>query len=162
MEPIPVADECRQPQWLFSKVCGRCWAAQAAWLLSAAGSDRPHGGENPSSPSACSLKHERFGGQLGSTQHLACPHRIERSAWPGSRSRRGPVRVRSRRATAPDEHRAAATQFTQAERAQLARLAEEEQSWNPFTRHTAKKEAAKLRAAQGTPRRGAKPSDARL
>ncbi len=43
-----------------------------------------------------------------------------------------------------------ATQFTQAERAQLARLAKGEQSWNPFTHYAAKKEAAKLRAAQGT------------
>jgi hypothetical protein len=42
-----------------------------------------------------------------------------------------------------------ATQFTQAERAELARLAKGQQSWNPFTRHAAKKEATKLRTARG-------------
>lgn len=43
-----------------------------------------------------------------------------------------------------------AAQFTEAERAQLARLAKEEQSWNPFMRRAARKEAARLRVAQGT------------
>ncbi len=40
------------------------------------------------------------------------------------------------------------TQFTPAERAQLARFAKDEQSWNPLARHAARKEMAKLRAAQ--------------
>ena len=41
-----------------------------------------------------------------------------------------------------------ATQFTLAERAQLARLTKEQQYWNPFVRNAAKKEAAKLHAGQ--------------
>jgi hypothetical protein len=41
-----------------------------------------------------------------------------------------------------------ATQLTPPERAQLARLTKEQQSWNPFVRSTARKEAAKLHAAQ--------------
>ena len=41
-----------------------------------------------------------------------------------------------------------ATQFTQAERAQLARLAKEGQSSNPFVRNAAKKEALRLHAGQ--------------
>jgi hypothetical protein len=41
-----------------------------------------------------------------------------------------------------------ATQFTPTERAQLARLTKEEQSWNPFVRSAAKKEAAKLHSEQ--------------
>jgi hypothetical protein len=41
-----------------------------------------------------------------------------------------------------------ATQFTPAERVQLARLAREEQSWNPFLRNAAKREAATLYAEQ--------------
>ncbi len=41
-----------------------------------------------------------------------------------------------------------ATQFTPAERAQLARLTKEQQSWNPFVRNAAKKEALKLHAGQ--------------
>ncbi len=41
-----------------------------------------------------------------------------------------------------------ATQFTLAERAQLARLAKEQQSWNPFVRNAAKKEALKLHTGQ--------------
>ncbi len=41
-----------------------------------------------------------------------------------------------------------ATQFTPAERAQLARLTKEQQSWNPFVRNAAKKEAQKLHAEQ--------------
>ncbi len=40
------------------------------------------------------------------------------------------------------------TQFTPAERAQLARLAKKEESWNPFVRNVAKKEALKLHAGQ--------------
>jgi hypothetical protein len=43
---------------------------------------------------------------------------------------------------------ASLTQFTQAERAQLARLTKEQQSWNPFVRNAAKKEAQNLRAEQ--------------
>ncbi len=43
-----------------------------------------------------------------------------------------------------------ATQFTQAERAQLARLAKEQQSWNPFVRNAAKREASKLHTEQRT------------
>ncbi len=42
----------------------------------------------------------------------------------------------------------AATQFTPAERAQLARLTKEQQSWNPFVRSAAKKEAERLQARQ--------------
>jgi hypothetical protein len=38
--------------------------------------------------------------------------------------------------------------FTPAERAALARLTKEQQSWNPFVRKTAKKEALKPRTAQ--------------
>lgn len=41
-----------------------------------------------------------------------------------------------------------ATQFTPAERVQLARLTREQQSWNPFVRDAAKKEAQKLHAEQ--------------
>ncbi len=41
-----------------------------------------------------------------------------------------------------------ATQFTHAERVQLARLAKEQQSWNPFARNVAKKEALKLHTEQ--------------
>ncbi len=41
-----------------------------------------------------------------------------------------------------------ATQFTPAERAELARLAKEQQSWNPFVRNAAKKEPVKLHAGQ--------------
>jgi hypothetical protein len=41
-----------------------------------------------------------------------------------------------------------ATQFTPAERALLARLTKEQQSWNPFVRNAAKKEAEKLHAGQ--------------
>jgi hypothetical protein len=41
-----------------------------------------------------------------------------------------------------------ATQFTPAERALLARLTKEQQSWNPFVRNAAKKEAAKLHVGQ--------------
>ena len=41
-----------------------------------------------------------------------------------------------------------ATQFTPAERAQLARLTKEQQLWNPFVRTAAKNEAAKLHAGQ--------------
>ena len=41
-----------------------------------------------------------------------------------------------------------ATQFTPAERAELARLTKEQRSWNPFMRNAAKKEAAKLHAGQ--------------
>lgn len=45
-------------------------------------------------------------------------------------------------------HVSEATQFTQAERAALARLTKEQQSWNPFARNAAKKEAAKLHEGQ--------------
>ncbi len=45
-------------------------------------------------------------------------------------------------------HIGEATQFTAAERAQLARLTKEQQSWNPFVRNAAKKEALKLHAGQ--------------
>jgi hypothetical protein len=48
------------------------------------------------------------------------------------------------------ERASEATNFIRAERAQLARLAKEEQSWNPFTRRAARKEAAKVRTARGT------------
>ncbi len=41
-----------------------------------------------------------------------------------------------------------ATQFTLAERSQLARLAKEQQSWNPFVRSAAKKEAERLHTKQ--------------
>ncbi|HZY97738.1 MAG TPA: relaxase/mobilization nuclease domain-containing protein [Candidatus Cybelea sp.] len=41
-----------------------------------------------------------------------------------------------------------ATQFTPAERAALARLTKDQQSWNPFVRSAAKKEAAALHAGQ--------------
>jgi hypothetical protein len=41
-----------------------------------------------------------------------------------------------------------ATQFTPAERARLARLTKEQQSWNPFVRNKAKKEAVELLAGQ--------------
>jgi len=41
-----------------------------------------------------------------------------------------------------------ATQFTSAECVALARLAKEQQSWNPFVRNAAKKEAATLHAGQ--------------
>jgi hypothetical protein len=41
-----------------------------------------------------------------------------------------------------------ARQFTPAERALLARLTKEQQSWNPFVRNAAKKEAATLHAGQ--------------
>ncbi len=41
-----------------------------------------------------------------------------------------------------------ATQFTLAERAALARLTKEQQSWNPFVRNAAKKEALKLHTRQ--------------
>jgi Relaxase/Mobilisation nuclease domain len=41
-----------------------------------------------------------------------------------------------------------ATQFTPAERAALARLTKEQQSWNPFARKAATKEAMKLRDGQ--------------
>jgi Relaxase/Mobilisation nuclease domain len=44
----------------------------------------------------------------------------------------------------------ATMQFTPAERAQLARLSREQQSWNPFVRSAAKREAAKLQAKQHT------------
>jgi hypothetical protein len=40
------------------------------------------------------------------------------------------------------------TQFTPAERVQLARLAREEHSWNPFARNAAKKQGQKLHAQQ--------------
>ncbi len=43
-----------------------------------------------------------------------------------------------------------ATQFTQAEHAELARLAKEQQAWNPFVRSAANKEAAKLHVGQHT------------
>ena len=45
-------------------------------------------------------------------------------------------------------HIGEATQLTRGERVQLARLTKEQQSWNPFVRNAAKKEAAKLHAAQ--------------
>ncbi len=41
-----------------------------------------------------------------------------------------------------------ATQFTPAERARLARLTNEQQSWNPFVRNAAKREAQKLHAEE--------------
>jgi uncharacterized protein (DUF885 family) len=45
-------------------------------------------------------------------------------------------------------HVSEATRFTQAERAELERLTKEQQSWNPFVRNAAKKEALKLHAEQ--------------
>jgi hypothetical protein len=45
-------------------------------------------------------------------------------------------------------HVSEVTQFTPAERAALARLTKEQQSWNPFVSNTAKKEAVKLYAGQ--------------
>ncbi len=43
-----------------------------------------------------------------------------------------------------------ATQFTPAQRVQLSRLTKEQQSWNPFVRHMAKKATEKLHAGQQT------------
>jgi hypothetical protein len=45
-------------------------------------------------------------------------------------------------------HVSEATQFTAAERALLARLTKEQQSWNPFGRNAAKKETEKLHGTQ--------------
>jgi hypothetical protein len=45
-------------------------------------------------------------------------------------------------------HVSEATQFTPAERATLARLRKEQQSWNPFVRNAAKKETEKLHGTQ--------------
>jgi hypothetical protein len=58
-----------------------------------------------------------------------------------------PPTIEQARASARKEIQARAsevTQFTPAERAQLARLVEQQQSWNPFVRNAAKKQGQKL------------------